>query len=652
MKSKLFKNLVLATTILSAVSFAISCGNQAAEKTKDPVKPTNPVTPPTDNFDDKVVWQTSQNSHYPLNPVMNEIVKYYNENMKNTADFLPVVIQDSSVTKAISEDELAAQVATKLATLNNNYDQVPNILLNSIRGSFIVNQYEKLLDFSNTEIKKELFDEDFYNNHNKIPGTIGDKIYSIPFDISSVDALVFNLDIMHLIFEQIKAGGGTIDENSEIYKKVVNAKTIGNAEIPAGNIWKHLKTKNSTSFSDYTVNDDTFKNYANLIKFAGKIYENLELDPTLTEEEKTKLSKAARDAKVLMVDYEGESFKKYLYSKLSANDGTPTGQDKYLWKLVSDAANKGENYLEYKFIEGSEAEKLQNILKDVYSEFVQNNKQKTIVGTGTDQKSFKSVYYGKGGVSDWASWDIRTYETAIAIAPHVGINQSKLTPLTKTVFAQGKPEVYDTFAKPEDVYWTKQLTNLVDTENDKGVFLEGGSSLVVVNTTESRNRSTIKFITWMLKGNMTIDGQEIAVRDYIRDRSAYVVPTKDRITYEVYTSLKTKVDNMQNKINELNAKQTKTPEEQKELTNLEGRISFLMGAMLSLADILEMKGIDLKNGSLNNDKKIPFLSIFYDEYTNKIRQTISSALTETTETGKTPKTAEEFLATIKSISKS
>ncbi|CRH25314.1 Uncharacterised protein [Chlamydia trachomatis] len=115
---------------------------------------------------------------------------------------------------------------------------------------------------------------------------------------------------MKVLFDIIKQGGGTIDENSIIAKKVKEAEGKGN-HIPSSSMFSAIKIKESsknTGFSGYTVNDSTFSVIKKAFEFAQKIYDNTEIDTT-------KLSKDVKDSEIFAIDYASDVFRKEILSK-------------------------------------------------------------------------------------------------------------------------------------------------------------------------------------------------------------------------------------------------------------------------------------------------------------------------------------------------
>ncbi|MGY6172120.1 P68 family surface lipoprotein [Candidatus Mycoplasma pogonae] len=591
---------------------------------------------------EKVVFQLAQNLWYPLLDPIKDLAKIYNQQQKGTQDFLEVVVQDADDLKIKADEQLLInQVAQQLETLKNqpdsSYENIPSMILNSLEGAFVINQYNRLLDLTGTPINKELFDETLYEVHNKLPGNTTGKTYTIPFDVTSLTGLTFNLDIMKLIFDQIEAGGGTVDKNSEIYKKTENADKEGRKEIPENKAWRYMVAKSTTAFTGYTVNDATFSSLQQMMEFAKKVFDGLKLDESkMSEDQKAAIfADSNPDPKVFSTDYTGVIFEQFLYDYLGVNQGTEIvgDVDKFLWKLSQDAANS-KNYITYLFREASKKPELEKKLQEAFDAFVKNNSKILLNNSAStlNPKAFKSIYFNNNGNLQWGAWDVRDYNSAFALAPHVGIKQSYITTYSMEKNAGGVKSKYETFAKPQDIFWSNQVMKM-QTNSTRKVFNEGGSSLIAINTTEKRNKATVKFINWLLQGAFKDnDGKDVFAKDYLLENSSYVVPTKDRITFGQYQSIKTKYESYKSQLATMHAKANKTENEEKAIHDLEHKKALLEGALLSLEDILEMKGMNLQDGAIDANKRITLKFIPIDDLTSKVMNTIRSALAETTKT--------------------
>lgn len=53
---------------------------------------------------------------------------------------------------------------------------------------------------SDVGVNKDLFESNIANLHSKLSGQDADKLYNLPFDNADIDSVVYNLDLMRLIF--------------------------------------------------------------------------------------------------------------------------------------------------------------------------------------------------------------------------------------------------------------------------------------------------------------------------------------------------------------------------------------------------------------------------------------------------------------------
>ncbi|CAC13496.1 LIPOPROTEIN [Mycoplasmopsis pulmonis] len=594
------------------------------------------------SFDNKVVFQTAQGKIWPLMRGLQPLVDIYNETQKGTKDFLPIELQSLEVSKYNSQRELSNGVQSRLKSEKNS--EIPNLLLSDTYSAFVVNQFNRLLDFSNTQITKDKFEEKFYQNNNKIPGHPDEKIFAIPFDIATIDALVFNVDIMAHIFEQIIAGGGKVNlsANNALKQKTDKAKQEGNAGIPDNKIWKYLVASSNEVFKNLEVTDATFESHESLQKFASDLYEGLKLKDDLAENVKNEL-KDSRDARIFEIDYQNDAFGKYLYDKLG---GQP---DKFLWKLKDDPTKQGagKKYLEYTLKTDTA---MQELLKNTYEEFTKDNKEKNL---STINKNLRSIYYNKNGNSDWATWDIRNYETAFAYAPTVGQNQVYNTPFVRRAFIdtdknltleQRDKKFNHEITKKEDVLSLKQVTKQ-GKDSTKQIFHEGGSSIVAVKTTEKRDKATIKFLEWLFFGDLPEkyknDENQGKVVLQLRNTSSYVIPLKDRVNEQESQTLKALIDKKTKRIDELAKKTDRTKEEETEYIQLQDQLPSLQSVSISLEDLLARQK--------ENKETIVY---HHDENTSQLWSTISTILLDNTKPGTASnpakqKTKEEFFEDIK-----
>ncbi|CAC13493.1 LIPOPROTEIN [Mycoplasmopsis pulmonis] len=584
----------------------------------------------SNDFSDKVIIQTAQGASWPLMPTFQKVVELYNKSQKDTNDFLEVELQDASITKTFDEDELARNVTAQLKVANNN--NIPNLILNNHKSAHLINEYQRLLDFTGTKISKDLYFEGLYNLHNKVIGQSSEKLFSIPFNVASLDSLVFNIDIMAHIFEQIKAGGGkiTLSETNPLKMKIDKAKTEGNSEIPEGKIWRYLIAKSNNAYSNFNVQDWHFQSYQGLQEFASKVYDGLKLQENLNPQIQEKLLKD-KNANIFKIDYQELPFQKLLFDKINSDKDT----NNFLWNLKekTDAQGQKKSTLEYTI---NNSQELQNILKQTYEEFTKDNKQTNIIGSGINAKKLNSIHYAANGSVDWTSWDIRNYNSAFGFSSHVGITRSYDSPHSRRTYVSGneqeKKKIIDDFPKWEDVYWSNQVTK-VQKDSKHPIFYEGGSSLVAIKTTSKRDKATIKFLEWIYEAN--IPGTNQKVWSFLQNGSSYVFPTKQAVTDKAKADLESLISSKEKELESLKNLANPTQEQSKRKDQIEDEIGPLRAANLSLEDILNIKKQNQKTLNIQND-----------DLTIRVISTIATLLFNTTLNDPKKVSSEEFLETI------
>ncbi|VEU59509.1 P68 family surface lipoprotein [Mesomycoplasma neurolyticum] len=509
--------ILSALTTLSLTTVAASCGsNKDGDSTK------------IDYSNSKVKFATAQGNIWPLMRTLKPVIIEYNKQLaeynkqqkdqnKDFQNFLEVELMTNEQTKADhSESQLAIQLATQLK--DKNIENTYNLVLGNQAAAFQAHSYESLLELDDTSIKSDLFNERILKAHNTLAGQGIDsnKIYSIPFDVTDVDATVINLDIMSEILKLIKDNGGTVDENSEIYKKSDAASKAGSS-IPEKSLFKKMKAKSTTAYNNLSINDKTFESILSIMDFSKKFYDGLSIDFNDTE----------GDATIFTIDYQEDTFFKVLKNE--------TKKD-----LVETVEYKKENPQLVKF--NIQDNSYQSKFKEIYEKFAGENEIKQKQKDGEAQKdkegkvipkqTFFNIRYAANGATDWASWDIRNYKTAIAFAPLVGINQTIKSPLSKKVFAENDDKIFNTFASNEDVLFKPQA--MINSDSLKSAtYLKGGSNIIPIKTgNEIFDKSTKRFLDFLYKGEMDDPelGGRIKVADYILETSSYVVPTKDYIS--------------------------------------------------------------------------------------------------------------------------
>ncbi|WP_033161262.1 P68 family surface lipoprotein [[Mycoplasma] collis] len=565
-KKNIFKTLFMLSTI-TAVGTVVSCGTQ--------------------NVEPKVKLATAQGDIWPLMRSLAPVIKYYNnvylpeERKKDeNKDLLDVELLFSDTTKAEhSEVKLANQLLSQLKN-NSHPGLIYNLVLGNQAAAFNAHQYDSLLDISDTVIKPDLFNPRILKAHNELAGQGLDpnKIYSIPFDVTDVDALVFNLDIMYEILTLIKNNGGTVDENSNIYKKSMEAITKGTA-LSEKSLFKKLKAKSNTVYNGLTVNDNTFKGILTTLEFSKKFYDGLDIDFTGTE----------GDATIFTIDYQQDAFFKALKNE--------TGKDLV---TVQEYKEKNPKLVNYNFEKDTD---FQNKFKDLFSKFSAKSEIKQTVnkttlnqkdenGNAKESQVFFNVRYAANGATDWASWDIRNFKTAIAYAPLVGVNQTVQSPVSKSFFATSKNEngeivinenLFKTFATNDDVYYEGQVIKNRASDQIE-TYQKGGSNLIAIKTGDERyDKSTKHFLNFLFKGQ--IQDSELSsnlminVADYIAESSSYIVPSNEFLKQEKVTEYENKIKMYEEKIKESNTKKEDKEQYELRINNLRAAIITLKGAL-------------------------------------------------------------------------
>ncbi|UQZ95747.1 hypothetical protein F9C22_03225 [Mycoplasmoides gallisepticum] len=556
-------------------------------------------------FDDKVVIQTAQNQFYPLMWAFSQLVDLYNKQFANTPGFLPVELQQSEKTNATSELQLTNNV---VGSIRSNSPLVPNIILADLNAAYQINGFNRLLDLSNNPIINEnYFDSDIYNNFNKISGSTqsSDKVYAIPFNLTTTDSLVFNKPLMNLLFSLVEQGGGTVDKNSATYKEL---HMEGFMEKIPNKKWKDLQVKSSEIYKGLTVNDQTFSNLESMFEFSKKFTDGLQLNqtPTVTGQQ--------RDLKIFMLDYGPNIYQKYLWSKLG------NSRDSWLWNLKLQY-----NQFDLDF---SNLRKTadQNTIGETYDFFKNNYTSLNL----NDKQVLKSIYFGTGGKSDWASWDIRNFDTAFGIAPHVGWNQSVVSPFTIRTFRSTQGDVTqqdinnakNNFASADDVLWKTQLTKLDKNNLKKNTFWIGGSSLIGISTSRQRDEQTKKFLEWLFNNDTRIAAPDSpfnnqSVSQILNSVSAYDLTSKQALSTTAQQALTDTIAKEQAEVDKV--KNNPTPET---YNNSDwSRIYLNKGALASLTDWLTFKS-ELNKDPANNS--IAF--IHTDEKANRILSILNGAV--------------------------
>nr|VZR75404.1 hypothetical protein MF5294_00432 [Mycoplasma feriruminatoris] len=491
----------------------------------------------TTSSSDRILFATAQGSGWPLSLALKPLVKYYNDTYKNDKDFVPVKFQfadnktndpDVETHGIVNQFKLIKKAKENIET--HNIKDLPNIILGDQSGAYIINQDQRLLDISDQGIDKSTFSSKIAELHSILAGQNDTtKLYNIPFDNADTNALQINLRVMEKMFELIKKGGGTVETNSEIYKKVESSKKEKNKnELPEKTIWSALKVKKEKngsegSFKDLKVNDDIFKSLKSLREFAAKFTEGVEI-------ESSKVTKETISGEVLSIDYQEQEFYKELHSRINS--------EKPIFEL-DKSNNKDIPKVKYNLVQD---DSIKQEFKKLWEEWKNSIKRVEYNKEDINKKVFQSMKFMANGTTEWGSWNIFRFQSAISLAASVGANQNKITNFTRKHPYFGSdikddPKFDTNNAKDADVFMDSQITPSKENKNgtggmtpaktNPGIFDEGGSSILPINVgNEKLNLGTKKFLKWIYTGKNKISGIEEENWLTLAKTSGYIMPLK------------------------------------------------------------------------------------------------------------------------------
>ncbi|QJG67061.1 P68 family surface lipoprotein [Mycoplasma phocoenae] len=501
------KLLVLSCAAIGIIAplSSVSCSADEKQENKDE----------QNQVQNKVIFSTAQGEDWPLMRGIKPLVDEYNKTQNTQEGFVEVELQTAEDHFNYEEIELLTSVKT---SINEKSKIIPNIILGQHSGAYIISQYDRLLDMNENGINKTLFHSKINKLHSQLIGNEdkNSKLYSLPFDISDTDGLTFNLDLMNKIFEIVKAGGGNVDEKMPLYEKALKASTTGTS-IPAKSIFNYIEAKSKTAFKDLNVNAKTFESLKSVRDFVKAFHNGIKFN-------KSSVDSSVKNGSLLAIDYQEEVFQKELASI----------SNEKLWTIDSKGVDY-TNILENKEVQDS----FKNLWNDWNSALLTHDinvgeAASRSVNNSLAKKTLSAVSYKQNGASDWASYDIRTYDTAIAYAASVGRNYSMQSPWSKGYF---KPDAdtYASWASLTDVEHQSQL--IKSSENGKKVYWEGGSSLIAIrNDNENLNTGTIKFLNWLYTGQIN----KVPNWIYFAQNTGYIIPYKEVLTNENLKLLKQK----------------------------------------------------------------------------------------------------------------
>ncbi|CDZ18320.1 glycerol ABC transporter substrate-binding protein [Mycoplasma capricolum subsp. capripneumoniae] len=604
---------------------------------------------------DRVLFSLAQGSGWPLARSLKPLVEYYNNTFKNDKDFVPVKFSfadnknkdpDVETHSIYTEFNLIKKVKEDMET--GNIKALPNIILGAQSGAYIINQDQRLLDVSDQGINKDLFSSKIADLHSVLAGqTDTNKLYNIPFDNADTDSVHYNLKLMKKMFDLIEEGGGKVDHNTEIYKKIEESERSNKGnKIPEKSIWSALivkEKKNGTSNSngnggslkEINVTEETFKSIKSLRELASKFVEGIKIDSS-------KISENTLSGEVFSIDYQEEQFYKELHSRVD--------KDKSIFELENKTKNAIPK-VKYNLIKD---DVIKNEFKTLWGEWTNSIKRiENSNGNTLNKKVFQSMKFMANADKEWGSWNIFRFQSAFSLAASVGAHQNKITKLTRNhpYFKDDilkDPNFNTNNAKEADVFMDSQITPLITKGNsngnlnnitsthsntNQGIFHEGGSSIIPINVgNEKINLGTKKFLKWIYKEKNKIQGIEEENWLTLAKTSGYIMPLKKVVNENT-------VKELEKIIKELEAKLNLKNDFSNELEYF--TLNMLRSSLLSLKSLVKLE-----------DGKVISKAIAADDRTSEITSNISKALIQQTNIdGKTETNADTLINQFEQIIK-
>ncbi|TDV24508.1 putative lipoprotein [Mycoplasmopsis mustelae] len=589
------KFLIFASfTTITTTALVAGCGTQNQQPNKTDYSTTKAAS------DNKIVFSTPQSEVFPLTIALKKLIPLYNNIMKKNPDFLPIEFRPNSISKANTELELATQTEQYI---KDNSDKLPNLILGNQTSAYIINKYNKLLDTSSI-LPASNFPTKLLRNHTELVGEQLNnvKLFNLPFDVSDTNGFSINIDLLNKALELAKQAGAIIDESGALFDYLKTNKDKGNS-IPASSAINFLKPI-ANSLKGYKIDENTFKGLNSLFEFARKFHSAMDVDTTKVAEYG---NNPINKLNVFSIDYQQDEFFKSLSNQLNG---------KQLWEL--EISNGKYDFSKIKWNIKDDTTMQQAFIK-TFDNFVKNHRK--TVGT----KLFKDVEFKANGSSDWASWDMRQYQTIFAVVASVGLEQSIDSPTSRSFF--GKSQDPKNWTTRDDVYLQKQVTK--NNASDKnGTYIEGGSSLIPISVDNNgkEDKATKLFLTWLYKQEVVLEtGEKILVRDLITRSSAYIIPLNQLInrgnTYysQQEAVLKTKIEENQKLIENQTTSQENKQKYENENKQLTSAINYTHSGSLSYQSL---------NDFLNNSDYL--LNLPSNEKTNQITKKIENMLLEST----------------------
>ncbi|MCS4536602.1 glycerol ABC transporter substrate-binding protein [Mycoplasma sp. CSL7475-4] len=574
------KWLSLIPTLGIGVSFlAAACVNNSKKDNKQNTE-NDKNTDTKQNGENKentknkqVLFQTPQGKSWPLSLGVIPLVNYYNETQQNKPGFLPVKLEFFEDHKFFQEFPLIKNVKEKIET-NAKIEKIPNLILGAQSGAYVLSQDDRLLDVSDAGITTSIFDPKIAKIHSQLAGKDdADQLYNLPFDEADIDAVRFNLDLLDLILNLIKNGGGTINEEADIVKRARKATTVGNS-VPENSIFKLLSVKSDTQFSGYTVDDSTFASLEKIREFANKVYDGVNLATD-------SINQNTISGHILAIDYQEDAFLKELQGIIGDNS---------IFELEKTGDSNEPTRIKYNITRN---EAVKNKFKELWNVYKDAASKKTEVAYGSDsinKKAFQAVKYMANGYSEWGTHDIAKWKTVISFAASVGNNQSHKTKFSKGFFVGFQKDSLDAFEKYaefEDQYILPQV-NIVG-PNKSNVYWEGGSSLLPIKSSDpALNEGTKAFLNWLYLGTNDTLNKGTFEPNWLTlaKTTGYIIPLKDVINDQTKQSLLAEHDKQR-------AIQNNESLSEEERTKAHEYADYLSSAWISLTSILKLQDPEL-----------------------------------------------------------
>ncbi|WP_391592048.1 hypothetical protein MCAV_02110 [[Mycoplasma] cavipharyngis] len=513
------------------------------------------LTACSSNLGNKVIFSIAQPTRFPIAAALTKLVPYYNQTFSKEKDFVEIGLITTENHYLMSETKLLNDTVSKITA---NDPLTPSLILNTPSSASAIQSQARLLDVSDL-IKPSNFTKYIAPVFNKISGAKDDvsRFYALPLTSSSLETLAVNLIVLRFLidvaidhgatikfetnksgilqdtfkinpqispqnlFDKIRSELQTSSENAQKRLVAVNSNFAQryshpnnisyNINIDSQNssitLFKPLIPTKNDLLKDYTITNDTFNYYQNLVEFSQKITSVIQKKPDYQAQETDK------NVNILSVDYFTDILDRFIWQ----NSGE--SQDRFIWKYQKDA--NGKNEVVYPF-ENPNSNEEKNLIESV-KQFVGNDHLFKYDQT----KKIKDVFYTRKD----SYLSLRTFNTAFAIAPSVALLESVQSESLKTSTlgdiqdATIKNQKFALYPKLDtEVKWYHQVMDLKKANNpdtQKSTYVLGGSSLIPIKTNPTKDKGLIKFLDWLYNGK--INDQKTT--DFIEEQSMYFVPT-------------------------------------------------------------------------------------------------------------------------------